>query len=329
MNEVERIRAAGKFDSIFMDDESFFEFYCLFERYGKDCPAIFEHIRFIDKMLSPDFICQCDDCQLFAIQHGIMSDKDNGIYMLAKAILDRRIPDRIRAVFYNTLREMWFYNDYEFQRLNKGLHGDTRTLFDIIIRHKVGTDEQILFARQILSMNIKRSSNFALKPCNEQLIKAICMDSISLFEINRQLLGIDIGASLLDSLIIKGAENIFLHLLKNTPEKVFKTRSKENWLFAIVNSRLHEKIVVKFINLFETIDPGIVARVRDPWGNSLLLYAPIVDGDFSNKPLHRRLIELGCEQPCWNISGLSGYAIQKFGIETFAIPFRRKYCLPS
>ena len=329
MNEVERIRAAGKFDSIFMDDESFFEFNCLFERYGKDCPAIFEHIRFIDKMLSPDFICQCDDCQLFAIQHGIMSDKDNGIYMLAKAILDRRIPDRIRAVFYNTLREMWFYNDYEFQRLNKGLHGDTRALFDIIIRHKVGTEEQILFARQILSMNIKRSSNFALKPCNEQLIKAICMDSISLFEINRQLLGIDIGASLLDSLIIKGAENIFLHLLKNTPEKVFKTRSKENWLFAIVNSMLHEKIVVKFINLFETIDPGIVARVRDPWGNSLLLYAPIVDGDFSNKPLHRRLIELGCEQPCWNISGLSGYAIQKFGIETFAIPFRRKYCLQS
>ena len=324
MNEVERIRAAGKFDSIFMDDESFFEFNRLFERYGKDCPAIFEHIRFIDKMLSPDFICQCDDCQLFAIQHGIMSDEDNGIYLLAKVILDRRIPDRIRAVFWNTLMEMCFCNVYELQRLHKGLHGDTRTLFDIIIRHKVGTEEQILFARQILSMNIKRASNFALKPCNEQLIKAICMDSISLFEINRQLLGIDIGASLLDSLIIKGAENIFLHLLKNTPEKVFKTRSKENWLFAIVNSRLHEKIVIRFINLFETIDPGIVARVRDPWGNSLLLYAPIIDRDFSKEPLPRRLIELGCEQPCWNISGLSGYAIQKFGIETFAIPFRRK-----
>ena len=283
----------------------------------------------LTKCFPPDFICQCDDCQLFAIQHGIMSDEDNGIYMLAKVILDRRIPDRIRAVFYTTLREMWFYSDYELQRLRKGLHGDTRTLFDIIIRHKVGTEEQILFARQILSMNIKRASNFALKPCNEQLIKAICMDSISLFEINRQLLGIDIGASLLDSLIIKGAENIFLHLLKNNPEKVFKTRSKENWLFAIVNSRLHEKIVIRFINLFETIDPGIVARVRDPWGNSLLLYAPIIDRDFSKEPLPRRLIELGCEQPCWNISGLSGYAIQKFGIETFTIPFRRKYCLPS
>ena len=85
----------------------------------------------------------------------------------------------------------------------------------------------------------------------------------------------------------------------------------------------------RFSNLFETIDPGIVARVRDPWGNSLLLYAPIIDRDFSKEPLPRRLIELGCEQPCWNISGLSGYAIQKFGIETFTIPFRRKYCLTS
>ena len=127
------------------------------------------------------------------------------------------------------------------------------------------------FIDEVLSLNFRRAWSHVFKPGREQLIMAIRKDSIPLFEIHWQILGMECTISLMDVLIEEDAPNIFFHLLRSNSNKILHMRSIKSWIIAIFREVFVSE-AIKFAEGFEKNEPGIVSKVRDPWGNTLLHY---------------------------------------------------------
>ena len=127
-------------------------------------------------------------------------------------------------------------------------------------------------------------------------------DQISLFELNRQLEGRRICASMLECLIRSNAARCFAYLLSHYPKQVFKFRSPLEWLFTVCRGAKQE-LAAAAGDEIERQFPGIVSSARDPWGNTLLW------NTFVNKNptegLREELIHLGCDPNAQNEWGLS------------------------
>ena len=316
------ILAAEEFDSLFFDDAPFSEFNRLFNQYGKDCPEIFKHMHTRECMLTPDFINQCDRSQLYAILKSMRDDKEEErARAAAKVVLDRRIPAAIRAVFWNSIRNIASHCS-SAQAIAFGLWGN-EYVFEAIRKYGFGQPEDLSFVKQVSSLDLERSVKTTLKPGREQLENSIRLDSIPMFEINRELLRIDIGTPLMECLIRKGAVRIFFYIFSEYPKAAFKARSVENWLFAIVNSKFDEEKTIIFIDAFEQKYPGIVARIRDPWGNSLFWYAS--HSRMQYERLQNHLIQLGCKERMCNMLALSEKDVEENVVRKYAMAFIRKY----
>ena len=85
-------------------------------------------------------------------------------------------------------------------------------------------------------MNFRRYYANVYDPGNEQIREAIRRDSVSMFEISRQINGSNIGVLLMDCLVQESAANIFFYLLKKYPGKILKMRSMSNWIVAILRN---------------------------------------------------------------------------------------------
>jgi len=326
MNCEELKLAVKEFDSVIANNESFHEFCKLFDKYGKDCPEIMRYMLLFDRLLNADFLNQCNDCQLFAIQMGAAGFKEKIVRRFAQVILDCRIPAEIRAVFFNTLVEYSIGGGKScIKRLREGMTFDRNYMFYIVKKYDIGVPEQVAFAKQMLSMIPERALQI-IKSWNERIEKSIEIDSVSSFEINRSLLGLDIGVSLIDYLIWKGAINIFSYLLIKYPDAMFRIRSKDNWLFAILNSNLTRNKTLLFIEAFENMEPGICSRIRDPWGNSLLAYTFDCRFEMYCEKVQKYLIKKGCINTNVSIMGIPHEVIRNNGINKYCSRFKEKYC---
>ena len=322
------INAAAEFDSLFFSKAPFSEFSNLFEKYAIYCPEIFKHMLFRDKMLDVDFLINCDKAHLYAIDRGM--EHESSVWkarIAARTMLEKNVPGQIKAFMWSMMKNCSFFDSWTDARrdLAIGVLADNYGVIREMKYFKKGTPEELNFIKEISSMNFRRYYANVYDPGNEQIREAIRRDSVSMFEISRQINGSNIGVLLMDCLVQESAANIFFYLLKKYPGKILKMRSMSNWIVAILSNVHREKDVIRFIDGFEDFEPGIIARVRDPWGNNLLHYRLGRKDSSVN-----RLIELGCDPDCVNQFGLSYNLVKEtdFGyknafIEKYGFPYNR------
>ena len=321
------INAAAEFDSLFFSKAPFSEFSNLFEKYAIYCPEIFKHMLFRDKMLEVDFLINCDKAHLFAIDCGL--ERDSSAWrarIAARTMLDKNVPGRVKAFMWRLMRNCSIFSCWDDARkdLALGVLADNYAVIRDIKKYGKGTPEELNFIKETSSMNLNRYYSNMYTPGHEQIREAIRRDSVSMFEICRQINGSNIGILLMDCLVKESAANIFFYLLKKYPGNILKMSSLNNWIVAIL-SNVQSKNIIRFIDGFEYFEPGIIARVRDPWGNNLLHYR-LGRNDSSEK----RLIELGCDPDYVNQFGLSYNLVKEtdFGylnafIEKYGFPYNR------
>ena len=131
---------------------------------------------------------------------------------------------------------------------------------------------------------------------------AIARDHFASFEINRQLECRRIDCTIPEQLLRRDAASCFTRLMANHPEKVFKVRTPGEWLITVCRCAKDE-FAVAAANELEREFPGIVARTRDPWGNTPL-WNTFCNAEPTEK-LRAELIRFGCDPDAENEQGLS------------------------
>ena len=169
------------------------------------------------------------------------------------------------------------------------------TLAKIIIKHE--GDETSMFIKHTGLLH--RFGKF--RP-SSAMAQGVENDQISLFEMNRQLEGRRICASMLECLMKNNAARCFAYLLSHYSKEVFKLRSPQEWLFTVCRCA-KEKLAVATANEIERQFPGIVASARDPWGNTLLWNTFVNENPADT--LQAELIRLGCDPNAKNEWDLS------------------------
>ena len=71
---------------------------------------------------------------------------------------------------------------------------------------------------------------------------------------------------------------------------------------------------------FEKNEPGIIARIRDPWNNTLLWYTPTYDKD-----IRKMLMDFGCCIEAKNAFGLSVKMLDENNADCYKREFIEKY----
>ena len=322
------INAAAEFDSLFFSKAPFSEFSKLFEKYAIYCPEIFKHMLFRDKMLDVDFLINCDKAHLYAIDRGM--EHESSVWkarIAARTMLEKNVPGQIKAFMWSMMKNCSFFDSWTDARrdLAIGVLADNYGVIRDMKYFKKGTPEELIFIKETSSMNFNRYYSNVYDHGHEQIREAISRDSVSMFEISRQINGSNISILLMDCLVKEGAAKIFFYLLKKYPRRILKMRSMNNWIIAILNN-VHRRYAISFIDGFEDFEPGIIAKVRDPWDNNLLHYSLRHDDSIAN-----HLIELGCAPDDVNQFGLSYNLIkdENFGylnafIEKYGNPFDKR-----
>ena len=298
MNEIEKAKAAKEFDEVLLERRPFSEFCILFDRYGKDCPRIFLQMIAYDMMLNADFLTRCNKAHLYAIYMSMPSMCNSG-RIATRIFLDKTIPLETRGLFWSKI---------QYHKLNE-------------------TATEKLFLDDINLINTSRAGAIVNRSNRDNLNAAIRSDSISSFELNRRLLGIEIRKSLIEYLLMRNAANIFLYLFDKYPRKFYAIRPKENWLFFILNNmknhHLSENTALHLLTEIEKKEPGIVARIRDPWGNTLLWYT-----SERTNTIKKMLIDCGCRPEIKNIFGLSIKLLEENNIDSYEKEFVSRYGEP-
>jgi len=296
MNEIEAIKAAKEFDEVLLERKPFSVFSNLFDSYGNNCPYIFHKMIAYDMMLNADFLIQCNKAHLYAIYLSMpgMCESER---IATRILLDKTIPLEIRA---------FFCREISYRKLT------------------YETPAEKFFLEEISPLDFSRTGSIINRPNRDKLNEAINSDSISSFELNRQLLGIEIRKTLIEYLLMRNAPHIFSYLLSKYPQKFYSVRSKENWMFYILNNmqerRIFESTALHLLAEFEKNEPGIIARIRDPWNNTLLWYTPAYDKD-----IRKVLMDFGCCVEAKNAFGLSVKMLDENNADCYKREFVEKY----
>jgi len=160
---------------------------------------------------------------------------------------------------------------------------------------------------------IKNTKLFKRIVLDNTFPKGIREDSVSIFEMNRQMAGRNITNTMLQILLHFDAVKCFLHLLAHFPKKVYKCRSADEWLFTVCRN-CSPKTAIPIIQYLEEDKPGIVSSTRDPWGNTLL-WNTCANRDRRVNEIQKVLIDLGCDPDVENQWGLSFRLVQENKIE--------------
>ena len=295
-NNRARQNAAAAFDSVFRENAPFEDFCRIFDE-CEDPEQVFMSMLYYDRLVSRDFLAKCEKEHLLAIYKFLSRTyRSTSIRLISQVVWDRRIPDPVRALFWHIAEE----RDPSFCSSMKNCEWETEA--ESSFNRKTSFAERYDSPRGIIS---------------PQLEDAIRHDSVSLFEINRQLSGKQIGISLLEHLLKREAGQCFACLLNTNSQKIFKIKPPEEWLFLFCRA-VSEKTALLLVETMENLLPGIVARVRDPWGNNLLWYARQSQNHWQqHTELMRKLVDLGCDADNRNGFGLSVSLVEANSYERY------------
>ena len=214
--------------------------------------------------------------------------------IFGRFLADTRIAAPRRAFFYHAVFEAWAHG---VARRPFSLphfwwdNGPARGAYARVARPR---DEDAVILRLGLPYRHDLSMYDALE-------EAMDKDSVSLFEMQRKLCGRPISDSMMQELVVYDAARCFVHLLSHYPRRVFKLRSPEEWLITVCRCA-RDELAVAAVDELERQFPGIVARTRDPWGNT-----PLWNMLHKNakEKLEAELIRFGCDPDSTNVWGLS------------------------
>lgn len=209
------------------------------------------------------------------------------MYICAAVIMSEWIAAEKRAMFWHVLKNATNPSFYD------NLRPDIECARKTFLYHIVPGEKNDFMQRTTIGTKHFEGT--------EGLLEGIRMDSISVFELNRQVSDQNITLTLLHYLLQSNAVQCFLHLVENFPKQVFEWRTAEEWLFTVCHD-VTEKTAIPAILWFEKKKPGIIARARDPWGNTLLWHTLARE---NADELQRTLILNGCDANAKNQWGLS------------------------
>lgn len=313
MDDDEAKKIAKEFDAVLTPKVSFSDFCRLFEKY-EGVHAPFKYISACDPMLEDAFLVKCNKYQLHAILSCTkMDDITYQARLISHILRSNKYPENIKAFFWSVAKRLGLKQNCSYPFIIRLAREGTLVCNDDILnamrKNKIGTQEELQFIDEVLSLNFRRAWSHVFKPGREQLIMAIRKDSIPLFEIHRQILGMECTISLMEVLIEEEAPNIFFHLLRRNPNKILHMRSINSWIIAIFRN-VFVSDAIKFAEGFEKYEPGIVSKVRDPWDNTLLHYF-CFKFRLEDELFEKRLIELGCDPNSPNHLGITAKQLKE------------------
>ena len=215
----------------------------------------------------------------------------------ASVIMSKWIPDAKRALFWNVMIDLPYpwsgVPDESFTRDVFIDNDDARR--SLLYHEKDGEKRDFVRNTEISRRDIKGTAELIWG-------RGIRQDSVSIFEMYRQMAGRKITITMLHCLLRFNAVKCFVYLLTNFTKQVYKCRSPEEWLFTVCRNTSAET-AIPIVRWIEEDRPGIVANVRDPWGNTLLWNT--LHNRHSVGKLQNVLASLGCDPDALNQWGLS------------------------
>ena len=268
-----------------------------FSQNQDDLVDIFSKMICWSYLLSPDFIASMESSGVRMIC--IFLDKRlrmgyaDKMYICAAIIMSEWIAADKRAMFWHVLKNI------TCPVLPAAVQQDIDCARKTFLYHIMPGEKSDFLQRTTIGTVIFEGS--------DGIMAGIRGDSVSDFEANRQASGENISPAMLLYLLQSGAVKCFLNLLEHFPKRVFACRTAEEWLFTVCHDAAAATAVPVILRL-EKMKPGIIARARDPWGNTLLWHTLARDGA---EAIQRTLIFNGCDADAANPWGLSWRLVRK------------------
>lgn len=217
------------------------------------------------------------------------------MHICAAVIMAEWIDAEKRAMFWNVLKNITSSTNYADSSVMEEINTARKTF----LYHIMPGEKSDFMQRTTLGTEDFEGS--------DRIMEAIRQDSVPLFEKSRKIERLDISITMLHFLLRSDAVKCFVHLLDHYPRQVFKLRSAEEWLFTVCHD-VSEKTAILVILWLEAKKPGIIAKARDPWGNTLLWHTLARD---KAEEIQRTLIFRGCDAHEKNQWGLSYRLVQE------------------
>ncbi len=274
-----------------------------------------------DMVLSPAFLnalSEHDDALLCQI--GVyISRRFNLIYyhdcrallQCTRRILSMKyvISDKIRGFFWHQMRHV----PYRFTKAKAfdwhmcdSIFSDNRSMRKEVIRFKNTGYESFfkvyeLIPKGVYFLDLQRRSALP-----DQIKHAIIHDSAPLFDMAMTLSGKKLSRGILRAILIREAENIVCHLLKNRLKALSAILTPQDLLFCICANNIGkgDKTMPShaILDTFEELMPGICRNTIDQLGNTPLWYC-LYDED--SEAIAQTLLKYGCDPDKRNHLNLS------------------------
>lgn len=213
----------------------------------------------------------------------------------ASVIMSKWIPDAKRALFWHVMTDLSYpWSGVPEESFTRDVFIDNEDARRAFLYHKKeGEKYDFIRNTELPRRKLEGTPEF---------LEGIRQDSVSIFEMHRQMAERKITITMLLYLLRFDAVKCFTYLLTHFSKQVYKCRSPEEWLFTVCRNT-SAGTAMPIIRSIEEDKPGIVARARDPWGNTLLWN--MLQNRNSVKNLQNVLISLGCDPNAKNKWGLS------------------------
>ena len=262
-----------------------------------DLIEIFSRMICRNCLFSPEFIAAAENCWVKKIciflNRKAVTGYDAKMHICAAIIMSEWIAADKRAMFWHVLKNI------TWPVLPAAVQQDIDCARKTFLYHIMPGEKSDFLQRTTIGTVIFEGS--------DGIMAGIRGDSVSDFEANRQASGENISPAMLLYLLQSGAVKCFLNLLEHFPKRVFACRTAEEWLFTVCHDAAAATAVPVILRL-EKMKPGIIARARDPWGNTLLWHTLARDGA---EAIQRTLIFNGCDADAANPWGLSWRLVRK------------------
>ncbi len=304
--EISIAEKAHELDALFCNHAQIAQFNQFFCENEKFLIRIFRESICCNNMFSIEFISGIDIPYVKIIcvflEEGETVNRSGKMRYCASIIMSKNISRDKKAMFWDVLVNALCFRDSVFTQ-------------DIFMDNEYARKALLDFQKDGEKSDFIRNSSPSKKYFwrRNEIIKGTMEDSVSVFEMNRQMAGRNITITMLQCLLHHNAVKCFIYLLAHFPKKVYKYRSAEEWLFTVCRN-YPPKTAIPIIQWLEEDKPGIVANARDPWGNTLL-WNTCVNRDCQVNEIQEVLINLGCDPDLENQWGLSFRLVQENKLE--------------
>ena len=274
----------------------------------KNLIDIFQKMKHVNMFFSTDFIAAIDNRYVKDICLYMMQRNQHQYYIRIfnsiTIVHSNKLDARKKALFWNLLSKLTVssYSKYipEYFLCKDIFSDNVYASYPRLFRDKQWNTYDFIRERMLGTLACFTRS---VKPDNE-LLDIINHDYASLFAMYHHLRGKKLTKAMLVYLLLHNAPKCFSYLLGCCSiRELYKYRTPEAWLFTVCRN-CHAGIAVPLIRVIEEDIPGLIAKTRDPWGNTLL-WNTLVNHNDSVEEIQNTLIDLGCDPDTTNQWGLS------------------------